>query len=821
MGQAPRQPFGPAPADDRAAVAEWLPARVPGDVRGDLIAAGRIPPVETPTGIAAGAWVDELDWWYRVRLAGGLEADEIAVLEADGIDYYSAVWLDDTLLATHAGMFARQTIVLSPWLNAPGPHELAIRVWGGGALPGLPDPPWRRAVRWLIGRLSPGIEYFPDRMATPKAQFSFGWDFAPRLLSAGIWDDLRVITARGAYIEDLWVWGQRIETDPKVTGLRKRMEEQGGGEGEGVPVLWRVRLRVARWQAGPLRVEISIVPENFAGSAGLEFKATDISWSEHEFYLHSLGPVSLARRPGRADRARPGMERGGSVRDRPQQGAIVRTDHEFDLHMPAGRLWWPWDQGEPCLYRVTVRLLDEAGVLDEIDRVTGVRSVARTMLPGGAPWQWQINGRPVFLRGANWVPADVLPGRVTAADYTRLLGQAKEAGINFLRVWGGGVREKRAFWETCDRLGIVAWQEFPLACAFLDHYPRDPAYLQTLADEAAGIVRALRNHPSLIAWCGGNEINPQHERLPLQAVAGVLAEEDPRRPFIPASPAEGDVHQWDVWHGFAPWTTLTTMSAVFMSEFGLQALPDAATIAEMFPADLPRSLADPRWAGRKAQVAKLRHYAGPEADGDLAAAIAATQRGQGTALQVGIEACRLRRSDPKGLQRPLGSTLGSTPCGGVAFWQFNEPWPAVSWSVIDRAGRPKAAYEMLKRSFQPVLIAARFPWRRYRTGETFRAELWLVNDGPQAWHNCRAEAALDGGTVWALDGIELPPASSRRIGELACELAAVPRVLTLQLVCGEAVLAANRYDLSVFLPGPQPWWVRVNRWLADCVMRAA
>ena len=197
FGRVERQPFSAQPVDDRASVAEWLPARVPGDVRADLIAAGRIPPVETPEGIAAGAWVDDYDWWYRTELPGDLTPDEVAILEADGIDYYSAIWLADQCLATHAGMSSRQSLVLSPTLNAPGAHELAIRVWGGGALPKVPNPPWRRAFRWLLGKVSPGTEYFPDRMATPKAQFSFGWDFAPRLLSTGIWDDIRLVVTRG------------------------------------------------------------------------------------------------------------------------------------------------------------------------------------------------------------------------------------------------------------------------------------------------------------------------------------------------------------------------------------------------------------------------------------------------------------------------------------------------------------------------------------------------------------------------------------------------------------------------------------------------
>ncbi|MGQ9491255.1 MAG: glycoside hydrolase family 2 TIM barrel-domain containing protein [Anaerolineae bacterium] len=265
--------------------------------------------------------------------------------------------------------------------------------------------------------------------------------------------------------------------------------------------------------------------------------------------------------------------------------------------------------------------------------------------------------------------------------------------------------------------------EFPLACAFLDHYLRDVPYLAVLAQEARAIVRTLRNHPSLIAWCGGNEINIGRERLPLEAIARAVAEEDGTRPFIPASPARGDVHQWDVWHGFAPWEILAEERTGILSEFSLQALPVAETIAAMFPDRPPEALDDPRRIARQAQVAKLRWHVGPQADARLKAAIEATQRSQTTALQAGIEACRRRRGR----------------CTGVAFWQFNEPWPAVSWSVVDRFGRPKLAYEMLRRAFQPALT----------------------------------------------------------------------------LRCAETVLAANRYDLAVHLPGRGPWRACLTRRLAD------
>ncbi len=876
FGPVERQPFTAQPADDRAAAAEWLPARVPGDVRADLIAAGRIPPLDTPEGIAAGAWIDDRDWWYRVTLPGGLAPDEVAILEADGIDFYSAIWLDDRLLSTHAGMFSRQTAVLTPTLNAPGPHELAIRIWGAGALPRGANRPWRRAIRWLLGKVSPAAEYFPDRLLTPKAQFSFGWDFAPQVLSTGIWDEIRLVVARGAYVEDLWVEAEPVvgEGEQRGGGAGARRsrgaEEKGsGGEAETVMARFRMHLRLRRWRARPLRVDVSIVRAHDASLA------TDVtlSYSSHRGNVRPERQLSYV------------MLNGSTIQDTLQRttseaspqwefpAGVTEEDLALECDLPAARLWWPWDQGEPCLYRVTVRLVGDDSVLDEVSRVVGVRSVRREPLPEGNGWRFVINGRPVFLRGANWAPADLLPGRVTQADYERLLAQARSAGINFLRVWGGGVREKRSFWETCDRLGIMAWQEFPLACTFLDHYPRDgtgsedwtrtsadergqfrfsalvrarprphpitsgdaSSYLALLASEARGMIRALRNHPSLIAWCGGNEINPGRERLPLAAIQNVLAEEDPDRPWLPASPAAGDVHRWDVWHGFAPWTALQHETAGLVSEFGLQALPDPATVAEMFPDGNPTGLTDPRWAGRKAQVAKLLHYAGPEAASPLDRAIAATQRAQAAGLQAGIEACRLRRTTENGTRMnadgrerlpedsfracPRSSASHSLPgCAGVVFWQFSEPWPAVSWAVIDRAGRPKAAYAMLQRCFQPVLIAARFPWRRYAVGDTFAAEIWLVNDGPLARAGCRAEAALDGQAVWAEEGIALPAAGSVQAGELTVKLEAAPRALALRLLCAGEVLATNIYDLAVHLPGRQPLRPRILQWIAELLL---
>jgi beta-mannosidase len=582
-------------------------------------------------------------------------------------------------------------------------------------------------------------------MTVPKAQFSYGWDFSPRVLSCGIWDDIRLVSCRGAYIQDMWVSAAPLE------------------ERDPTPARWRLRLALHRFGAQPLSATVTV--SDLDGVTLFVFTHTQLD--------------------GRAP--------------------------EICFDMPRLYRWWPWDQGQPHLYRVTVQVFDRQGWADERSITTGMRSITRDTLADGKPWRFTVNNRHVFLRGANWVPIDILPGRIAPDDYRAWLRMASAAGINFLRVWGGGIREKQAFWDECDKQGILAWQEFPLACAFLDHYPRDAVYLHILRQEARGTVRLLRNHPSLLAWCGGNEINPKREAASLATLQSIVAEEDPERPWIAASPLirTGDVHEWGVWHGGTPWPSLAERTDAFMSEFGLQALPNATTISEMFDCQ-PPELWRRQWEARKAQTSKLRHYGGPAMDTCLDAAISESQRVQSAAMQAGLEACRIRR-EPAAIKRPVQPV----PCGGVVFWQLNDPWPVVSWSVIDYWRRPKLAYQMLRDAYQPVLIAARFARGAYRAAQVLAAEVWLVNDGPETHTNCTAQARLDEVLIWRQDSIAVYSGQATTVGGFEVTLARPPGFLTLELTCGVALLARNRYDLQVPVtsrPGVLP---RLRRLLAD------
>jgi beta-mannosidase len=469
--------------------------------------------------------------------------------------------------------------------------------------------------------------------------------------------------------------------------------------------------------------------------------------------------------------------------EQPLELAPGSSRHTVKLSLPRPRLWWPWDQGRPDLYRLTVEAWAGEEPLDSLTQTIGLRQVALD------DWSLRLNGRRVYARGANWVPADILPGRVDKDAYHALLSLARQANMNLLRVWGGGLREKQAFYDLCDRLGIMVWQEFPLACAFLTRFPTSEDYRGLVEKEARAIVRDLRHHPSLILWCGGNEFDPRRNEPIVSTLQGAVTREDPDRPFLPASPAGGDSHNWRVWHDFHPPSAYRRDQAAFASEFGLQAPPSAETLQRFIPADevWPPG---PSWTYHGAEMRKLWHYARPllkEQDPGLKAFLQASQRAQAHGLQIAIEHYRRRKA------------AGS---GGVLVWQLNEPWPAISWALVDFYRQPKPAYETVKRLFAPLLISLDYPLRNYQAGDRFLADLWVVNDHHEALSDCQIEIVLwdwEGQPVHRLDRtVDVAGDSVGIVGHPSWTLPPGDGWrLTCALLHHGQTLATNEYDLSI------------------------
>lgn len=457
--------------------------------------------------------------------------------------------------------------------------------------------------------------------------------------------------------------------------------------------------------------------------------------------------------------------------------------HELELSVPDPVLWWPWDHGEPNLYRLTVEAWGDTQCLDSLSLPIGIR---RLEFDG---WTLRVNGARVYARGANWVPADILPGRVTETDYGALLDLARQANMNLLRVWGGGLREKHAFYDQCDRLGLLVWQEFPFACAFLTHYPRSGHYLQLVETEARAIVRSLRNHPSLAIWCGGNEFSPSRNKDLVATLSQVVTDEDPARPFLPVSPHNGDSHYWQVWHGFQPPSRFGRDHAAFASEFGFQAPPAVAALRRFIP-DEELWPPGPAWVYHGAEVAKLERYAWPyltKGERSLDHFVQACQRAQSYGLQIAIEHYRRRKAHG---------------CGGALIWQLNEPWPAISWALVDARRQPKPAYETVKRLFSPLLVSVDYPLQHYQPGDRLMGQVWIINDTHRPLTGCHLALALlgegDQKAHHAEEIVDIAPDSATIVDTIDWLLPPGRYWrLTCRLSHSNQLLACNEYDLAV------------------------
>lgn len=468
------------------------------------------------------------------------------------------------------------------------------------------------------------------------------------------------------------------------------------------------------------------------------------------------------------------------------EGAVAAA---AEIKVEEPRWWWPWDMGTPDLYRLTAALAVAGAESDRAEEVFGIREISWGPNPdapaGSADWVLFVNGRREFMRGANWVPPEAMYGRMTDDRYGRLIGMAKDVGVNLLRVWGGGNRERRAFYDFCDREGVLVWQEFPYACVYLVGYPRTRHFRDLSRQEAAEIVRQLRNHPSVMMWCGGNEFNVKQNQAVVDILAEVTAALDPTRRFIPASPFKGDSHNWVVWHMKGNLTDYFDDLSPLPSEFGLQAFPGVETLEHWLS---PPNLwpLGPVHVLHDLGAAKMQKYVaviGPE--NNLAATALASQLMQAHYLQRGIENWRQRKYKTS----------------GTAFWQLNEPWPSICWSVIDYDLKPKLAYDRLRYSYHPVLVTARFDDRKWGPGDEFKAELMVVNDLHRAFPEMKVTAAVCGREAGSF-AVSVPEDGVVSAGELRVKIpadCARPEVtLTLAPASGGEALAENRYLVWIY-----------------------
>ncbi len=616
----------------------WLEVDVPGDLHRTLQAAGRLPVLDHGRNTEHAAWVEEREWWYRFALP---EAAGPRRLVCEGLDTFATLFLDGTVVARSSNMFLPVEVevpsgarVLAICFHRPQDHADGV------------------------GRMR-------------KAQYGYGWDFAPRRPTLGPWQPVRL--------------------------------DEGDGPSS---------VRVVTRSLDPLRVEVTLVGP--AGVADLRLGQAAARVAVGEPVLLEPGPLAL------------------------------------------------WSPETPVLHDLTVTSAE-----DEVTYRIGARTI--DLVRDDTTFRFVLNGDDYPVRGANWVPADTALGAVDRARVTSLLEAAKDAHMTMIRVWGGGVYESDHFYDECDRLGLLVWQDFMFACA--DYDDSDPGYVALVRAEARHHVRRLRHHASLALWCGNNEVemlasvldwssaSPAHE-LFHTVLAEVVADEDGATPYIPTSPTGGDRHYWQVWHGLpdapadnAAWAldgryvepgspAAQEFAAVaspdryaedlsgFTSEYGLCGALSWHTLVHWTdPADLVLGHPAVTHRGRPGRL-------GPVNKHDL---LLASTVGMPTDLRDWVELSQLMQAE--------GDKAGAEhyrrrwpECGGSLVWQLNDCWPATSWALIDVDGRRKAAYHAVRRAFAPTLAS----FARSADGW----ELWLSTDVAWAGDLTVVSRAFEGEIRW-------------------------------------------------------------------------
>ncbi|MBO7727586.1 MAG: glycoside hydrolase family 2 protein [Oscillospiraceae bacterium] len=383
------------------------------------------------------------------------------------------------------------------------------------------------------------------------------------------------------------------------------------------------------------------------------------------------------------------------------------------------QLWWPAGFGAQPLYRIKVMLVSNGRELDIWERRIGLRTmtVSRRQDEWGESFSHCVNGVDIFAMGADYIPEDNLLPRRTPARTRQLLEDARAANMNCIRVWGGGYYPDDWFYDICDELGLLVWQDFMFACAV---YNLSDAFEENIHAELIDNIRRLRHHPSLALWCGNNEMEQfvamgEWVSAPRQKAdyikmyeylfPKILKQEDPQAFYWPASPSSGgsfdvpwdpdrgDVHYWEVWHGLKPFTDYRNYLFRYVSEFGFQSFPCMETI-ESFTLPEDRNIFSyimekhQRNASANGRIVAYlsQMYLYPH---DLSTLVYASQLLQAQAMQYGVEHWRRNRGH----------------CMGAVIWQLNDCWPVASWSSIDYYGRWKALHYYAKRFFSPVLVS--------------------------------------------------------------------------------------------------------------------
>ena len=637
----------------------WLPATVPGCVHTDLMDNGIIDDPFYRLNEHDIQWIDKKQWEYKTVFSVDEELlqHDVVELSFKGLDTYARIFLNHKLILRTDNMFMQWDVNCKKFLQ-PGENELYI-VFDSPINVGMQK-------REELGYYLPGAENDQSQLGgvgdiktcvfTRKAQYHYGWDWGPRLVTSGIWQDITLSAWNGTKILDLNIVQDVLDDEHAV--MHSKLE-----------------ILATTTQ------EVTITGSIDAQTA---FKETML-------LNEGVNDINIP----------------------------------FEITNP--QRWWPNGLGEQKLYSIAVEVAGANGVMASTSRKVGLRTIEVIQKPDsiGSSFYFQVNGMPVFMKGANYIPQDVFLSRVSDDDYRKIISSAVEANFNMLRVWGGGIYEKDIFYDLCDEYGILVWQDFMFACAM---YPGNQSFLDNVEREVVQNVKRLRNHPSIALWCGDNEIlsawnrwgwkenvienqgeaiadtvweaydNIFHRLLP-----EVIKNNDPQKLYWSSSPSSGfgelengksgDNHYWGVWWAKEPFAKYKEEIPRFMSEYGFQSFPDLNSVKKYaLPEDWDID-AEVMKSHQRSSIGNVtikeymqRDYKDPK---DFPMFLYVNHVLQAEGIKMAIEAHR--RNMPY--------------CMGSLYWQINDCWPVASWSGIDSYGNWKAMHYFVKKAFSDILVS--------------------------------------------------------------------------------------------------------------------
>lgn len=629
---------------------KWHKAAVPGTVHTDLLTNKLIPDPFFGTNESQLQWISKADWEYKTTF----EVDEKSInkkrkaLIFEGLDTYADVYLNGQKILSADNMFRTWKVDVTNIIQS---NQNELRIFFKSA---------DRMADSLAALSSIKYPCENNRNYIRKAQYHFGWDFAPKLTTCGIWRTIKLTAWDDILVSS---YNMKIQ-DSKSVLLNCTINSDTSGV---------FRFIVAD---NTDTVDLKFIPpfDKISDTFSIRKGIQNIDIKFEGFKLNDWNINNSDNK---------------------------LSNFSFDLITN--------DDDTLSSYQ-TINLKT---AYKQIQLVQEKDSI-------GQSFYFTIDGKPTFIKGANWVSADVFLPSISNQKYRKLLVAAKAAGINMLRVWGGGIYEADIFYELCDSLGIMVWQDFMFAGAM---YPGNDHFIENVKQEVKDNLQRLSKHPCIVVWCGNNEINEawhnwgwqkQYRFSPADSakiwndyqklfhdIIPNLVKQFSQQPYITTSPlngwgrkesmTHGDSHYWGVWWGLQPIETYQQKIPRFMSEYGMQSLPNFESIQEF---------SNPKDWDTSSAVMKA-HQKHPTGYQTLAVYLKQNNLQPNNFKQY-INATQVVQA--KAMEIAITAHVKAQPyCMGTLFWQFNDCWPGASWSVIDYYGRKKKAYYTVQRLYKKSL----------------------------------------------------------------------------------------------------------------------